>query len=417
MKKSNFIRATASTIAAVSLIAAGTGAGVASASGLSSIKSRTDKATKTKVVAHKGKKSSGDAKKSTLSSTSALSKVESELSKFEALAPKGTTVSETGSTLFYPLYQEWQAVSPLKLLINPAGTGSGTGIASAEKGTVDIGASDAYLPPGSPSSLLDIPIVLSAQQIDYHIPGLSTSQHLHLDASILNGIYTGQITKWNDPQIQKLNKGIKLPDLSIVPLRRSDGSGDTFLFTSYLTYGDHSSFVAKSTGPTTSTTSFPTVAAEQAELGNQGMLDACVQISGCIAYIGVSYLREAHAKGLGDAAMLNGWAGKGNGQFVLPTPKNIGLEVASYKKVTPNGAMSLIFSHTTKYGYPLVNFEYAIVNAKQPNATTANAIKALLAWGADPRYGASPKFLSPIYFQPLAPNALAITVKLLNSIN
>jgi len=414
MKKSNFVKGTASAIAAVSLMAAGTG--ISSASSLSSVKNKTNNASKTKVVAYKKKKNSRGAAKSASNGTSALSKVEAELGKFELLAPKGTTITETGSTLFYPLYQEWQAVSPLKLSINPAGTGSGTGIASAEKGTVDIGASDAYLPPGSPNGLLDIPIVLSAQQIDYHIPGLSTSQHLHLNASILNGIYTGQITKWNNPQIQKLNKGTKLPDLSIVPLRRSDGSGDTFLFTSYLTYGDSSSFVAKSTGPTTSTTSFPGVAAEQAELGNQGMLDACVQISGCIAYIGVSYLREAHAKGLGDAAMLNGWTGKGGGQFVLPTPKNIGLEVASYKKVTPSGAMSLIFSHTTKYGYPLVNFEYAIVNVNQPNTTTANAIKALLAWGADPRYGASSKFLSPIYFQPLAPNALAVAVKLLNMI-
>ena len=65
-----------------------------------------------------------------------------------------------------------------------------------------------------------------------------------------------------------------------------------------------------------------------------------------------------------------------------------------------------------------MNFEYAIVNQHQPDTATANAIKALLAWGADPRKGASPsKFLDTIYFQPLAPNALAITVKLLNSIS
>lgn len=351
------------------------------------------------------------------STSSALAAVENQLGALEKLAPKGTTVSETGSTLFYPLYQEWQKVAPLGLTINPQGTGSGTGIASAAKGTIDIGASDAYLPPGTASNLLDIPIVLSAQQINYNIPGLEPSTHLKLDATILNGIYTGKITHWNDPAIKALNKGVSLPSLAIVPLKRSDGSGDTFLFTSYLSYGDKSSFAATTTGPTTSTTAFPAVAGEQSELGNQGMLDGCVHIKGCIAYIGVSYLREAHARGLGNAAMLNGWTRKGSPQYVLPTPANIGAEVASFKKVPASGALSLIFSHSTRYGYPLVNFEYAIVNKNQPNTATANAIKALLAWGADPRHGAATSFLSTIYFQPLAPNALAIAVKLLKSIH
>ncbi len=346
----------------------------------------------------------------------ALAQAEAKLTALEKGAPSGASVTETGSSLFYPLFQEWQTAAPLGLSINPASTGSGTGISSAESGTINIGASDAYLPPGAPSNMLNIPVVVSAQQVDYNIPGLKTSTHLRLNATILSRMYAGTITKWNDPLIAAVNKGIKLPSLTIVPLKRSDGSGDTFLFTSYLAFADPTSFVASSTGPTTSTTAFPSVPGEQSEKGNTGMLTACTSIPGCVAYIGVSYLREAHANKLGDAALLNGWKGRGGANYVLPTPQNIAAEVASFQKIPASGTLSLIFSHSARYGYPIANFEYAIVNKSQSSTNTANAIKALLAWGMDPRNGASSKYLTTIYFQPLAVNALNVAIGLLQQI-
>ncbi len=353
-------------------------------------------------------------KKSTGSSL--LKQDESKLTALEKGAPSGVTLSETGSTLFYPLFQEWQAVKPLGIAVSPTGTGSGTGQSSALNGTVNIGASDAYLPSTDPATLLNIPIVVSAQQINYNLPGFKPSFHLRLNATILNGIYTGKITNWDNSQIAKINKGTKLPNLAIVPLRRSDGSGDTFIFTSYIDYqAPGGGFVQPDMGgPNTSSTSFPSVPAEQAENGNSGMLSACEKIKGCIAYIGISYRREALASGLGDAALLNGY--KKGPQYVVLDPSSIQAEVASYSKIPASGTLSLVDSKSAKGGYPIVNFEYAIVNENQSSSTTAAAIKAFLAWGADPRGGAQSKYLASIGFQPLAANALAVTLPLLQKI-
>jgi len=345
------------------------------------------------------------------SAGSALARAQAELARFERAAPRGVSLSETGSTLFYPLFSAWaQAYRAARL--ETAATGSGAGQSDALKGTVDIGASDAYLPPSDPPTLLNIPVVVSAQQIDYNLPGLGGRTHLRLDAAVLNGMYTGSITYWDDSAIARLNRGVRLPHIPVIPLHRSDGSGDTFMFTSYLDFQDPQSFVAALGGPNTSV-AFPRTPNALAENGNSGMLATCEATRGCVAYIGVSYLRSALAHGLGVAALLNG-----RGSFVLPTPRNISNEVASYPKIPANGTISLIDSRSrrARYGYPIVNFEYAIVNAVQPSPQRAAAIRALLAWGMDERRGAAPRFLDPIYFQPLPLNALEVAIGLLQRI-
>ncbi len=344
----------------------------------------------------------------TARTTNAYAKVEAQLTGLEN-PPSGQSLLETGSTLLYPLISDW-ASKYHAVRVTTAGTGSGTGIADATNGTVQIGASDAYLPPSSPSTLLNIPVDVSAQQIDYNLPGLAGKTHLKLDAAVLAGMYDGSITRWNSAAIKKLNPQVKLPSTRVIPLHRSDGSGDTFLFSSYLTFQDPSSFVAKNGGPNTSI-HWPSTPTALAEEGNGGMLAACEKTTGCVAYIGVSYLRSALKAGLGDAQILNG-----SGHFVLPTPGNIDAEVASYTHVPANAAISLVDSKMTKYGYPIVNFEYAIVSEHQKSAATAQAIRAFLAWGMDPRHGSAASFLAPIYFHPLAPGAMQIAVNLLNKI-
>jgi phosphate transport system substrate-binding protein len=334
--------------------------------------------------------------------------VEKELSALEH-PPAGVSLQETGSTLLYPLISAW-AHSYRATKVTTAGTGSGTGIADATSGTVQIGASDAYLPPSAPKTLLNIPLDVSAQQIDYNLPGLGGKTHLQLNGTVLNDIYDGTITTWNAPAIRKLNPGIKLPNERIVPLHRSDGSGDTFLFSTYLSKQDPSGWVNAHGGPGT-TVSWPSVPTALAEQGNGGMLAGCEKTPGCIAYIGISYLRSALKAGLGDARLENG-----SGNYVLPTPANIESEVASFHNIPSSAAISLIDSKSARYGYPIVNFEYAIVSQNQPSATVAQAIRAFLAWGMDPRHGSSTAFLSPIYFHPLAPGAMQIAVNLLKKV-
>ena len=335
--------------------------------------------------------------------------VEKGLTSLENGAPKGVSLLETGSTLLYPVISEWASQYPTTK-VTTAGTGSGAGISDASNGTVQIGASDAYLPASASSNLLDIPVDVSAQQIDYNLPGLAGKHHLHLNATVINDIYDGKITKWNNSAIASLNPGVKLPNMTIVPFHRSDGSGDTFMFSSYLAFQDKSSWVPSHGGPNTSIT-WPSNQNALAEQGNGGMLAGCEKTPGCIAYIGISWLRSALKAGLGDAQIANG-----SGNYVLPTPGNISSEVASFHDVPASGAISLINSKSAKYGYPIVNFEYAIVNAKQSSTKTADAIKAFLAWGMDPRHGSSTKDLTKFYFHPLAPGAMQIAVNLLNKI-
>jgi phosphate transport system substrate-binding protein len=345
------------------------------------------------------------------SSTVAPSSPASALAALESFPSSSMTIQENGSSLLAPLFAAWatgihQAHSGIT--INTGDAGSGTGISDAISGTIDIGASDAYLPASEMTTVENIPLAISAQQINFNLPGLN-SDHLKFNAKVLNGIYAGTITKWNAPAITALNPGVKLPNLTISPLHRSDSSGDTFLFTSFLNAGDPSGWVAKQ-GPSTSVT-FPNAPNAQGEVKNSGMLAGCKQIKGCIAYIGISYLQKTKAAGLGEAMLQNR-----SGAYELPTPATINAEAASFTNVPANGALSLIYGPAAT-GYPIINFEYAIVKPSQPSASKAQAIKAILAWAMDATHGSSSSYLSAVNFQQLPAGALSVAVSLLKKIS
>ncbi len=305
-----------------------------------------------------------------------------------------TSLTETGSTLLFPLISTW-ATDYQKLYTNmtitTGGTGSGTGIADASTGTVDIGASDAYLSSADKSqypTLENIALAISAQQINFNVPGVKS---LKLDGTVLAGIYNGKITKWNDPAITSLNPGVSLPSLKIVPLRRLDSSGDTFLFTSYLNDQDPSQWSASNVG---TTVSWPAVPGETSETGNGGMVSGCGAIKGCIAYIGISFLKQTQAAGLGQAVLKNG-----SGNWVSPSPKTIAAEASSFTSKTPADETISLINGPAPDGYPIINYEYAIVNTKQSSATTAEAIRAFLHWAV--HSGNVPSYLTTVNFQPL----------------
>jgi phosphate transport system substrate-binding protein len=352
---------------------------------------------------------------STAKAAPSLVSLEKQLTTLEAPPSTNVTVTENGSSLFTPLFQLWGSSPISNITLQPTVSSSGTGQSDAINGTANIGASDPYLTPVQlqQDGVINVPVAVSAQQVNYNIPGLKQSTHLHLNAAVLNSIYTGEITTWNNSAISKLNPGVKIPSIPIITLHRSDNSGDTFLFTSYLSAADPSSFVASQGGPSQSPT-WPNVPGELAAKGNAGMLTTCAATPGCIAYIGISYLNNSLADNLGYALLENHAK-----QFVGPWKTNIAAEVASFQHIPSNAVISLIYSSSksAKIGYPIVNFEYAIVKTNQASLTTAQAIKALLAWGMDPRYGSSSRYLPGVQFQALAPNALAVAIGLLNQIN
>jgi phosphate transport system substrate-binding protein len=319
------------------------------------------------------------------------------------------TISETGSTLLYPLFNLWvpnfTSMYP-SVKINTAGTGSGTGISSAETGTVQIGASDAYMSNSQIAqypSILNIPLAISAQGVFYNIPGIPNTMHLNLSGPVLAGIYNGSITYWDSPQISELNPAAAslLPHQLIIPIHRSDGSGDTFIFTQYLSFSTPS--WNKSIGFGT-TVSWPSIPNAQAALGNGGMVQAAQQNRYSIAYIGVSYLNNAEQAGLGYAYLENR-----AGNFVNFSPENIQAAANAMVPNTPKDErISLIFAPGAD-SYPIINYEYAIVSKNQPNADVALVIRTFLTWAVLSQYGNSPYFLNQVHFIPLPQSVVQLS--------
>jgi phosphate transport system substrate-binding protein len=318
--------------------------------------------------------------------------------------PAAATLSETGSTLLYPLLTTWAAAYHQQfsqVTITTAGTGSGTGIADASAGKAAIGASDAYLSSGNlvnDPTLLNIPLVISAQQVDYNVPDIGPGTHLRLTGAVLAQMYSGAITNWQDPQIASLNPGVRLPDVPVVPLHRDESSGDTFLFSSYLATSDPSwnSLIGYGT-----TVAWPPVRGALAESGNSGMVTGCQATRGCVAYIGISYLTKALAAGLGEAELANA-----AGQFELPTPATISAAAASFVSLLPPNETISMVNGPAPGGYPIVNYEYAIVSSQQPTQARARDLQAFLHWAITTGNAAS--FLDQVRFQPLPPAVVSL---------
>jgi len=318
-------------------------------------------------------------------------------------AKAAASITETGSTLLYPLFGSW-ATAYQKLFtqvtITAGGTGSGTGISDASTGTVDLGGSDAYLSGSERStypSMMNIAVAISAQQVNYNVPGV---KNLKLSGTVLAQIYSGKITNWNAPAIAALNPGVPLPSLKIVPLHRADSSGDTFLFTTYLNDQDPSLWASSAVG---TTVSWPSVPGALAETGNSGMVSGCGATKGCVAYIGISYLAKTQAAGLGQAMLKNG-----SGAYESPSAATIAAEASSFIAKTPaNESISLI-NGPAPTGYPIVNYEYVVVNSKQSSATKTQDIRALLAWAITSGQDAT-TYLDPVDFQPLPASVVTLS--------
>jgi len=349
--------------------------------------------------------------KSAATTTSTTSAAAS-LSSLENWPTTSVSLQETGSSLLYPLFNLWTAQVQKEwpsVAITTASTGSGTGISAAAAGTVNIGASDAYLSPAQVQQypgLENIPLAISGQEVAYNVPGVIG--HLKLDGPTMASIYQAQISKWNDPKIAALNPGVTLPDIPIVTVHRSDSSGDTFLFSSFLTASDPSGW----TIPPGTTVAWPNVAGAVAAQGNGGMVQACQKSTGCIAYIGVSYLNQVTAAGLGYASLKNK-----SGNFELPSQASIAAAAAQFATSTPaSGSVSMIFGSAAD-GYPIVNYEYGIIPTKQPSALAAQAVKAVLAWAIDSNGGNAPTYLDQVNFVSLPSQVVSISTKLISQVH
>jgi phosphate transport system substrate-binding protein len=241
-------------------------------------------------------------------------------------------LTETGSSLLYPLFNVWVTEYTRThpgIHITTASTGSGAGIEQAVSGAVQIGASDAYMSDAqarkSPQ-IINVPMAISALTVNYNLPGLNGT-HLKLDGPTLAGIFTGKVRSWDDKSIAALNPDVKLPHNDIIPVRRSDGSGDTFVFTQYLTFSTQSWEDKLGYG---TTIAWPAVAGGLSADGNLGVLQTIQKTPYSISYIGVSFHSEIAEAGIG-TALLKSYSG----EFLLPSPDTVAAAAASLSPRTP----------------------------------------------------------------------------------
>jgi phosphate transport system substrate-binding protein len=307
-------------------------------------------------------------------------------------------LNETGSSLLYPLFALWvpaYAATRPDVKMNIAATNSGEGIKAAVAGTVQIGTSDAYMSDEEAErnrQIISVPLAISAQTVNYNVPGLGEAA-LKIDGPTLAGIYAGRIRQWDDAAIVALNPGMTLPHHDIVPVRRNDPSGDTFVFSQFL---DFSTQRWEDTIGYGTTINWPTVPGELGAAGNDGMVKAIAGTPYSVGYIGISFSGDAAKAGLGTALLKNQ-----SGSFLLPTAGTVSAAASTLDPRTPPDERLSLVDAPGDQSYPLVNYEYAVVSINQPNPDTAAAIRDFLLWSIAVDGGNAAKYTAAVGFIPL----------------
>jgi len=277
-----------------------------------------------------------------------------------------------GATFPYPLYSRWfydYAFVDNTAQFNYQAIGSGGGIQQITAKTVDFGASDAILSStqlNAAPSLHMFPTVAGAVVPAYNVKELNGKQPLVLDGATLSAIYLGTISKWNDPAIAALNPGLALPNKDIIVAHRSDGSGTTFIFTSYLSAvsPDWKSKVGASTS-----VQWPVGLGGK---GNDGVSGIISQNDGSLGYIEYAY---AVQNKLGFANMANA-AGSTETASVQTTQNAMN----DFGTQMPDTLARLIVNAPGKDSWPIAGYTYFLVYLNQTDCAKATKLVQFLHW-------------------------------------
>jgi len=291
------------------------------------------------------------------------------------LAQNALLINGAGATFPNPIYSKWfdeyHKANP-SVAINYQSVGSGAGIKQATDGTVDFGASDgpmsdeqlkAYSDKHG-SGILHFPTVLGAVVPTYNIPNVNAT--LNFTPEALAGIFLGRITKWNDPAIADVNKGVSLPADEIVVVHRSDGSGTTYVFTDYLSKvsDDWKNKVSKGTS-----VNWPVGLGGK---GNEGVTGLVKQTPNSIGYVELIY---AANNGIAYGAVKNA-----DGVFMKADLAGVSEAAAGAAKNMPDDFRVSITNAPGKKAYPISTFTWLLIPAKFSDAAKRDALKNFLKW-------------------------------------
>lgn len=279
-------------------------------------------------------------------------------------------INGAGATFPYPIYSKWfdeyAKVDP-SVRFNYQSIGSGGGQKQITAQTVDFGASDGPMSDENlakaPGRILHIPTVAGADVITYNLPG---NPKLKLDGETVVNLFLGNITKWNDPKIAALNPGVALPDLSIIPVHRSDGSGTTFIFTDYLS--SINPVWADSVGKGTSV-KWPASIGIGAK-GNEGVAGQVKQLSGAVGYVELIYAKQNQ---MPYADIKNA-----AGNFITPTLESVTAALATAK--IPDDFRFSMVNAPGDNTYPIAGTTWLLVYEKQKDPAKGKKLVEFLNW-------------------------------------
>ena len=278
-------------------------------------------------------------------------------------------LSGAGATFPAPVYQKWAEAYKAATTnqLNYQAIGSGGGIKQIEASTVDFGASDKPLTPDvqAANGLQQFPTVIGGVVPVVNLPGVAPGG-IKITGGILSDIYRGVIPYWDDPHLTALNPGAKLPHEKITVVHRSDGSGTSFLYTSYLTMMGPS--WAKDVGASDSV-NWP---AGIGGKGNDGVAALVRQTVGAIGYVEYAYAKQNHMT----YALMQNKAG----HWVAPTAANFAAAAAGAKWTSAPGFYLLLLNQPGANAWPITGATFILMHKKQTNAQAGHDVLAFVDW-------------------------------------
>jgi phosphate transport system substrate-binding protein len=307
-----------------------------------------------------------------------------------------------GATFPYPLYSKmFDTYSQERgVKVNYQAIGSGGGIKQVTEKTVDFGGTDAFMSSeelkaaGAP--IIHVPTCLGAVVLTYNVPG---SANIRLAPDIIADIFMGKIEKWNDSRLADINPDVKLPDMAIVVVHRSDGSGTTFIFSDYL--GKVSAEWKEKVGVGKSL-NWPVGLGAK---GNPGVAGLIKQLPGSIGYVELIYTLQNNMP----AAPVRNKAGN----FIEPTVASVSAAAAV---PIPADTRVSITDTDAKDGYPISGFTWLVLYQEQSYGgrpvERARDLVNLVSW----MIHGGQQLAQPLHYSPLPKEVVAKSEVLLRSV-
>jgi phosphate transport system substrate-binding protein len=312
-------------------------------------------------------------------------------------------INGAGATFPAPIYTKWfSEYNKLHkdVQINYQPLGSGAGVQQVTAKTVFFGASDFPLSDqqlsAAPGKLLHFPTVLGGVVPIYNVPGVT--QSLQFSGPVLAEIYLGKITKWNDPQIAKVNPGVTLPATDIAVVHRSEGSGTTFIWTDFLskTSPDFKSKVGASPQP-----NWP---AGVGQKGNDGVSGQVTQTPGAIGYVELIYaLQNKIAFGSVENA---------SGKFLKASLETVTAAAAGAAKAMPADFRVSITNAPGADAYPVSSFTWLLLYQDSPDKAQGKTMTEFVKWALTD----GQQYCKDLGYAPLPKNVVDMELKQLATI-